>query len=111
MYVTIPQNSEQFTWVPVPGNGLQCAAWHCNPAVPGLLGDTWHIANLVMTHQTIYSDFFNSITRPFGNQIGKENQCMSPAREAAMAKQPGPHVNTDLGSRASQTWAAMLPGQ
>lgn len=117
MDVTIPQTLQVLLElgaayrVPIPGNGLQRAAWHGSPAVPGLLGDAWHIANLFMTHQTIYSDFFNSITRPFGSQIGKENQCMSPAREAAVAKQPAPQESTGLGSCTSQTKAAMLPGQ
>lgn len=55
-----------------PGMVSNVQARHCSPAVPGpLLGDPWHIANLVMMHQTIYPDFFHSIIRPFGSQTGK----------------------------------------
>lgn len=65
-------------------------ASHCNPAVQGpLLGDTWHIANLVMMHQTIYSDFFHSIIGPFGSQMGKRiSTCRWPEKQLCPNSQP-----------------------
>lgn len=87
-------------------------AWHGSPAILGpLLGDSWHIANLFMTHQTIYSDFCNSITRSFGSQMGKRIiACCWPE------KQPCPNNPSLVKTLASppaafQTRAAMFPGQ
>ena len=61
--------------VALSGNGLQRVIVVLRSVIRGpLLGDTWHIAGLVMTHQTIHSDFFNSIIGPFGSQTGKSKE-------------------------------------
>lgn len=73
-------------------------SWHSRPTVQGpLLGDTWHLASLVMMYQTIHSDFFNSITRPFGSQMGKRISSCAGQRSSRV-QTAAPHENTGLSS-------------
>lgn len=115
--VTIPQTLQALLETQSSSHGLlsqgmisSVQSWRSSPAAQGpRLGDTWHIASLVMTHQTIHSDFFNSITRPFGSQMGKGISTCAGQKSSCVLQEHCPQTLA-CSPTASQPRAAMLPG-